>query len=219
MGKVVIVDVIDDFLAGKRAAISQQIQNVKVERDILIGKTLSLERLVQGIMWDPSAVYREKHILTGSVLVEGHIVTEPTFDSPSLIIVAAGAFHAIFFTALEAIDIEFTHIVPDAVKALNQLAICQTVHLLWINIPYDALLLLSYHTCCPKERTAETDQQACTKHILDTFKRQMVSSQLFFRDFLLSRRYSRTMKSAYSNPKHMAFNHRRCFGEHQSPPK
>lgn len=44
------------------------------------------------------------------------------------------------------------------------------------------------------------------------FEGQTRSSQLFFRDFPLSRQYSKITKSAYSNPKHMAVNHRRCFG-------
>ena len=44
------------------------------------------------------------------------------------------------------------------------------------------------------------------------FKDQTRSSQLFFRDFPLNRQYSKVTKSAYSNPKHMDVNHRRCFG-------
>lgn len=44
------------------------------------------------------------------------------------------------------------------------------------------------------------------------FEGQTRSSQLFFRDFPLNRQYSKITKSAYSNSKHMAVNHRRCFG-------
>ena len=86
---------------------------------------------MEGIMWDPSAVDREEHILTGGILMEGHIITEPAFDPAPLVIVAAGALDAVFFSALKTIDIEFAHIVPDPFKAFDQLAVCHALHLLF----------------------------------------------------------------------------------------
>ena len=101
-----------------------------MERDVLIGKTLGLERFMEGISWDLSAVNREEHILSGGILVEGHIVAKPAFDPAALIIVAAGTLESVFFPTLKAIDIEFAHIAPDALKTLDQFAIRHKVHLL-----------------------------------------------------------------------------------------
>ena len=104
-----------------------------MERDVFISKALSLERLMEGIVGDPPAVNRKEHILSGSILVEGHIVTEPALDPAPLIIVAACALEAVFFPALKAVDIELAHIIPDALKTLDQLAICHTIHLLQLD--------------------------------------------------------------------------------------
>ena len=98
--------------------------------DVLIGKALGFECLVERIVWDSPAVNREEYILTGGVLMKGHKVANPAFNSAPLIIVAAGAFDAILFPALKPIDIEFAHVVPDTFKTLDQLTICHEIHLL-----------------------------------------------------------------------------------------
>ena len=62
-----------------------------------------------------------------------HVVAQPALDPAPLIIVAAGALEAVFFPALKAVDIELAHIIPDALKTLDQLAICHTLHLLQLD--------------------------------------------------------------------------------------
>ena len=80
-------------------------------------------------MWYSSAIYGQKYILTGRILMERHIVAKPAFNSSALIIVATGALGIIFLTTLEAIDIELPHVVADALKVLYQLAVCHQIHL------------------------------------------------------------------------------------------
>ena len=80
-------------------------------------------------MWYSSAIYGQKYILTGRILMERHIVAKPAFNSSTLIIVAAGALGIVFFTALETIYIELTHVVADALKVLYQLAVRHQIHL------------------------------------------------------------------------------------------
>ena len=130
MREIVIVDAIDNLPGRKCAAVGQQIHHIEVEGDVLIGKALGFECLVERIVWDTSAVNREEYILPGCILMEGHKVANPALDSAPLIIVAAGAFDAILFPTLKPIDIEFAHVVPDPLKTLDQLTICHEIHLL-----------------------------------------------------------------------------------------
>ena len=117
--EVVIVDPINNFLGGQRFAISKDIQNVKVQSDVLVGKAFGFECFVKRVTGDATAVNGQKHILAGGILMEGHIIAEPAFDSAALIIIAAGTLGGVLVAAFEAVDIELAHIITNSIKILD----------------------------------------------------------------------------------------------------
>ena len=132
-GEIVVVDAVDNFPGGERAAAGQQVHDVEVEGDVLVRKALCLEGLVERVVGDSPAVNREEDVLAGGILAEGHVIANPALDSAPLVVIAAGAFDTVLLPALEAIDIEFPHIVPDARKVLDQFVVRHRFHLpgLW----------------------------------------------------------------------------------------
>lgn len=46
MRQIFVVDLVDDLFGGQSASIGQNVQNIEVKRDILIGKALGFEGFV-----------------------------------------------------------------------------------------------------------------------------------------------------------------------------
>ena len=99
------------------------IHDIKVKDDVRICKAFRLERLIKGILRRGAAVYRQKHLPAGRILPKGHIVPQPAFHPAALVIIGAGAFRRVLFTALKAVDIELPHIVADPLEAFDQLTV------------------------------------------------------------------------------------------------
>ena len=94
-----------------------------MQGNISVCKALGLERLVQRVAGNLPAVHRQEDIFSAAVLAKGHIAAQPALDPAALVVVAAGAFCVVLLPAFEAVDVEFTHIVPDARKVFDQLAV------------------------------------------------------------------------------------------------
>lgn len=71
-----------------------------------------------------AAVYRDKNILPFRSLTELHVIPQPALHPPPLIVIRASAFLCVFISALEAIDVEFPHIITYAVEIFYQLTVC-----------------------------------------------------------------------------------------------
>ena len=69
-------------------------------------------------------INRNEHILAfGGGANEAHMVSEPAFDPPTLVVIGTRAFLIIFISALESINIEFTHKASYLFKVFYQFAI------------------------------------------------------------------------------------------------
>ena len=98
-----------------------------MQSNILVCKAFCLERLVQRIMGHMAAVHRQKDALAAAIVTEGHIVTQPALHTAALVIIAAGAFRRVLFTALKAVDIELPHIVADPLEAFDQFTVSHMI--------------------------------------------------------------------------------------------
>ena len=59
-------------------------------------------------------------------LTEAHEISQPALKAAALIVIAPGALLIILIPALEAIDIELPHVVPNPVKVFDKLTVCHT---------------------------------------------------------------------------------------------
>ena len=58
MGQVVVINAIDNFRGGQGIAISQDVQNVKMQSNILVCKAFCLECFMERIMRNSPAIHR-----------------------------------------------------------------------------------------------------------------------------------------------------------------
>ena len=73
-----------------------------------------------------AAVDGEKDLFAVSGLPKTHIITQPAFNAAALVIIGAGAFLRELIAAFKTVHIEFAHIVPNAFKVFDQLAVGHT---------------------------------------------------------------------------------------------
>ena len=107
---------------------SEEIQNVEMEGHVARSEALGLERLIERIDRDRTAVHREEHLSAIRILPEAHVITEPAFDAAALVVVAARAKFGVLVPATEAVDIELPHIFTNAAEVLDQLVVWQWCH-------------------------------------------------------------------------------------------
>ena len=165
MGQVFVVDAVRDLPEGQGVSLREDVQDVEMQRDVLAGEAPGLERLMQRIAGDAPAVNRQEHVFSGRVLAEGHIAAKPALDPAAFVVVAAGAFCAVFLAALEAVHIKLPHVIPDALKILDKLAVSHCDRL-------------------PAVPCANSNTEQAPGKDRDRAKFDLgLSSQLFFRDF------------------------------------
>ena len=97
-----------------------------MKRDIPIGKAFRFPCLVERIVMRNAAVDGEKDLFAVSGLPKTHIITQPAFNAAALVIIGAGAFLRELIAAFKTVHIEFAHIVPNAFKVFDQLAVGHT---------------------------------------------------------------------------------------------
>ena len=104
-----------------------------MKRNVAICKALSFPRFVEWIVTGYPAIDGDENIFSFRGLAKLHIITEPALDTTALIIIGARTFPSVLIAALEAVDIELTHIITDTVEVLYQLAICHVFTSLSLN--------------------------------------------------------------------------------------
>ena len=114
---------IGDLTNAAGSAVSKDIQDAKMQYDILVSKALCFPGTVQWVECHTAVVHRDEDVLTLGSVPESHVAAKPALDSPALIIVAARALFRIVLAALEAVHIELPHIVTNFVKAFDQFAV------------------------------------------------------------------------------------------------
>ncbi len=87
--------------------------------NILVGEAFGFERLVQRIVGDAPALQGNKGVFARRSLAERNQAAEITLNTTALVVIAAGAFPVIFFSGLEAVQKEITHVTADVVKIFN----------------------------------------------------------------------------------------------------
>ena len=91
-----------------------------MQQQIIIRKGFGLPGRVQGIAGDGFAVHTDIQVLSfGSVTGTG-IIPQPAFNTPSFIIIGAGAFGIKITAHLKSVHKELTHIVSYLIKIFNQ---------------------------------------------------------------------------------------------------
>lgn len=121
--EVFLREQIRDLPGGAGVSVLEKIQNVEMKGHIAGGEAPGLEGVVERIAPDGTAVHGEKHMFSLRGQPETHTVSQPAFYPAAFVIIAAGAFGVVFRPALEAIDIELPHIIPDPVKIFDKLAV------------------------------------------------------------------------------------------------
>ena len=124
VGQIVLCDAVGQLSGGQRLPFRQCIEQIKVQGDILRGKALCFEGMIERIVQNTSAVYGQKYIFTASILTKGHTVPNPAFDSAALVVIGTGTFLCVFFPRFEAVYIKFPHIVTDFCKAFDKFVVC-----------------------------------------------------------------------------------------------
>ena len=90
---------------------------------IFIGKAFGFKRPEKGIVGDLSAINGNKNVFAVGGALKPHILPKPTFNSATLIIIKAGAFFIVFFSAFKSVNIKLPHITADFFKVFNKFAI------------------------------------------------------------------------------------------------
>ena len=70
-----------------------------------------------------AAVNGNEHILALGSAHKAHMISKPALHSAALIIIGAGTFLIILVSALESVNVEFTHIASYFFKVFNKLVI------------------------------------------------------------------------------------------------
>ena len=97
-----------------------------MEGHIAGGETFGLECVVQRVAGNGAAVNGQENVLSVCGLPEAHEVSQPALNSAALVVIAPGTLFVILIPALEAIDIELPHVVPNPVKVFDKLTVCYT---------------------------------------------------------------------------------------------
>ena len=129
MAQIFLPEQVEKLLRRAGRAVFQQIQNVKMERDVARGEALGLERVIKRVGGDGAAVHAEEDVFPVRGLAEAHEVAQPALHAAALVVIAAGALFVVFCPAFEAEHIELPHIVADAVEIFDQLAVRHARHL------------------------------------------------------------------------------------------
>ena len=116
-------DGVQQFSGGVPLLLLQQVQQQKVEGDVPVCKAAGAESLVQGIVGDLPAIYREKDPPAVLVLPPAHVLSQPGGDAAALIIVGAGALALEAGAGLEAVHQKAAHGLPGVLKVFDQLLI------------------------------------------------------------------------------------------------
>ena len=124
LGEVTAGQPLHDLPQRQQLSVRKDIQQVKMEGDVLGGKALGFERLVEGVAPEPAAVHGQEHALAVGVLTETHVVPQPALHPAAFVVIAAGAFRAVFLPALEAINVELAHVAANSLVVFYQLAVC-----------------------------------------------------------------------------------------------
>ena len=125
-----------------------------MKQQVAPGKALGLECLIEGVVQDVAAVYRQKHLFSGGILPKGHVIPQPALHAAALVVVAAGTLCVVLLTAFKAIDIELPHIAADVLKVFNQLAVSQAYH------PPNAKIQTALFRCCHNVRNIVLSSQS-----------------------------------------------------------
>ena len=149
MGQILYLHFIHQFHQGQLSARRKAVHYVKMQCNILVREAFGFESIVQRIMLQTAAVQADENLLSGFLTAKGHVRSQPAFDPAALVVIATGAFHSHFGTTAEAKDVKLPHIVPDALKILDQLAVFHTVPLFLSRFSIDSIGYFSYKSNHP----------------------------------------------------------------------
>ena len=108
----------------------KDIEDDEMKSNISVREAFGFPSLIERIMADGAAVYRNEDVFSLGRAHEAHMIAENALHPSALVVVRARAFFIVTVAALEAVEVKLAHISAYPLKILYELAVRRHICLL-----------------------------------------------------------------------------------------
>ena len=94
-----------------------------MQRDVIVRETAGFECPVEGVVAYLSAVHAQEDALSRRILFKVHVFSEPAFNPPPFVVIAAAAFLVKICPGFKTVDIKIPHVTSNFIETFDQLTV------------------------------------------------------------------------------------------------